>query len=196
MARIVSVKKLRDRLNYADTDEVNALLAKALDAATLYIEPMLKTYLTLATSVEDVFDYAEYCDYLKRGTLPALRLSRGYVSSAVVTYSTSLFDWTGADTIASSALRLRNEAGLLYLDVNNINGFGGYVKVVYTAGYTLDQSKVMVGVPDWLAECAIIAARELYRIDDMEVSLSSDLGICGLITPHIRSYGVVVNPLL
>lgn len=97
MAKIVSVKELREYLGYADTTQVNDCLSKALDSATLYIESILKTSLSLITTNEDIFDAQEYREKTSKGGRGSLYLSNGFIdeSTVIANLSSSLYDWTG-----------------------------------------------------------------------------------------------------
>jgi hypothetical protein len=197
MAKIISVKKLRDRLQFNDSDEINALLSKAIDSATLAIEAMLRTQLALKADNEELFLLSEYLDLCRGDSLGSCRLKNGYVdpNTVTVTYSYSMFEWTDAMILSNTDINVSTTNGLLYFNPGVLPYQSGYIKVNYTSGFTQDVSGVLVGVPDWLTECAMLAARELYRIDDLEVKLDSELGIAGMIIPHVRNYANTVKPV-
>ena len=205
MAKIISVKELRERLKYTDNTEVNNCLGIALDSATLYIEALLGTTLALKTDNEDLFVWKDYVDLLQKGASGSLFLRNGFVDSTglVVELSSSMFDWTSPTSVVAGSYLLRNDKGLLYIDLEAITdmSFGIYglrnnqphIRVQYSSGFTEDVSGVFKDVPDWLQEAAVFVARELYRTDDDEVDIDGALGVMTILEHHIRKYALIVR---
>ena len=204
MAKIISVKTLREALGYDDSPQVNDCLSKALDSATLYIESIIKTSLTLNTTNEDIYDADEYREKTSRGGRGSLYLLNGFVDEAtvVVSLATSLYDWSDEVIVDTTKVFTKGVKGVVYLDLTELNightsylGGQPYIKVAYTSGFSKDASGVFKDTPDWMDESAKFIARELYRVDDDEVDLDGDLGAMRILENHIRKYGMTVDPL-
>lgn len=147
MAKLISIKQVRDRLTLADDEGINAAIKSAIEGATIMLGTTLSTDLDSGSADELFFIDSVIED--SQGGFYILCLGNGFVKSnpSVAVYAGVTLD----DAMASSAVitptRIDYEKGFIMVPDTLADQ---YIRVVYTYGF-LDTEKG----PKWLQECMV-----------------------------------------
>lgn len=173
MGKLVSVEKVRERINFDSIADVDAVIDSILCNQTADLEADLRTK----------FDYGTRTDtwFVQNSFTPApgafqtwLACKQGLVSGLTsIVYAGSMAGLaTGTSLLASTVSLDGGEKGqLLVMDVD-ISGY--YVQATYTAGLQESAAGVHQGVPPWLEELAIL--RAILKLDSIHPTVRFDDG--------------------
>ncbi len=184
MAIIQTVRSVRDRLGYGNTDLVNNAIEAALGSAAVALENSIRTGLARAT-VDDIFFVINTFDFgstqtrrisaatprvfLPVGVMSAeLLLTRGFVDSGqtiTVTVANSMRNLLGTGEGQSFNILspkdytlLNDQKGLMGIYEYDISQT--YVRVQYTAGFVTDggcpEVYVTTALENWLVEASAL----------------------------------------
>jgi hypothetical protein len=165
--KLVKVEDLRDILGTRDIDEINQMLATALDQVTVAFENALNfRFEEVAAHLDHFFldpTNPQYdADFVK------LNLSRGFLSTtvtAVVRFSSTYVDLANADVITDDVI-VDTYKGMLTVMTCPAVYQDRYASVTYTSGFTVEDTEygsVATSVPGWLESAAIAHAADVCK---------------------------------
>ena len=183
MGSLASLEDIRLRYNLPDESVVNELLNESLIVATMHIESWLQTEFDLEAGVVEQFKLPISRPSTHNKMFPTFRLNNGFVSTvnsvkasgvrSELTASTAI---TQADYVSTDLIRGFVSVDMLFPD-NTFTLSRGmlqptsgdwFFQIDYDKGFTtttqLDGGPVFVGVPDWLAEVAMLVGKGVYDV--------------------------------
>ena len=159
--RLAEVVSVRADIGADDIDDINKAIQFSLDAATVGLEGKLGTAFDDGSYVNDF--HIDQMLYFGGRPQRALRLTRGFLTGAPTLTYAGTFEalTTLPTTITASNFVADLEAGLV--NINGLDLGGAYVRISYSAGFTVDANEKdqfdPALVPDWLKTAARLQCR-------------------------------------
>ncbi len=171
MARFQTVAKLRDRLGYANRDDINGAIGGVLDDTVLALEGKLRTKFDRVTVVDEFMVLSKNYGFNQLTRMVKLDLSRGFVDDgeAITVFLAAArgsLDNTGARVDLKDVDSPQNPSGVDHTILEDaergrmiITDFRmphQYVRVTYTSGFTTEggDPDIYSGIPVWLQSLA------------------------------------------
>lgn len=178
--KLVSVEDFAVRAGLGNVDDlaedVTAKAQASIEAATLYIQTILRTEFDEATLADQY--YVDTGEFPFVGEFPRLYLTQGFVSTPVASLTVRsadlLPDLAAATAMATDYLVLDANKGTVLITGTDqlpigalapITGDRFFLRIEYTAGFQSEADSygsIYVDAPEYLREAAIVLAKSIF----------------------------------